>query len=39
VGHAHKYYELTEKGRATVKAMVSAWRDFSNAFSKLVGDE
>lgn len=39
VGHAHKYYELTEKGRATVRAMVLAWRDFSGAFSRLVEDE
>lgn len=39
VGHAHKYYELTERGRATVKAMLSAWRDFNGALSQLVEEK
>jgi len=38
VGHAHKYYELTERGRATVKAMLAAWREFSNALADLVDE-
>jgi PadR family transcriptional regulator, regulatory protein PadR len=38
VGHAHKYYELTDTGRATVKAMLSAWRGFSEALMQLVDE-
>ncbi len=36
VGHAHKYYELTAHGRATLKAMLGAWREFSGAFEQLI---
>jgi|SRR5215510_10347112 len=36
VGHAHKYYELTEIGRATLKAMSEAWEEFNNAFARLM---
>lgn len=35
-GHAHKYYELTPKGRATLKAMTAAWRDFGKAIQRLI---
>jgi PadR family transcriptional regulator PadR len=38
VGHAHKYYELTAKGRATLKAMWAAYREFSGALSRLGED-
>lgn len=36
VGHAHKYYELTDIGRATLKAMSEAWDEFNNAFDRLM---
>jgi len=36
IGHAHKYYELTDRGRAVLKAMSAAWRDFSAAFQTLI---
>jgi DNA-binding PadR family transcriptional regulator len=36
VGHAHKYYELTDIGRATLKAMSEAWNDFNEAFDRLI---
>ena len=39
VGHAHKYYRLTERGRAICKAMLVAWREWSGAFGKLTGEE
>ena len=35
VGHAHKYYELTDRGRATAKAMAGAWREFTAALTAL----
>ena len=38
VGHAHKYYELTDHGRATLKAMVTAWREFSTTFDRLIDE-
>lgn len=37
VGHAHKYYELTPLGRATLKAMLAAWREHTAAFDALMG--
>ena len=36
VGHAHKYYTLTSHGRATLKAMLAAWREFNAAFESLI---
>lgn len=36
VGHAHKYYELTALGQATLQEMLVAWRDFGAAFAKLM---
>ena len=36
VGHSHKYYELTQHGRATLKAMLVAWRAFGAAYAKLL---
>ena len=39
VGHAHKYYELTDKGRATLKGMLIAWRDFGAAFEQLMSEK
>lgn len=39
VGHAHKYYELTERGRVTVKAMLAAWREFGGAFAQLIEEK
>jgi PadR family transcriptional regulator, regulatory protein PadR len=37
VGHAHKYYTLTKHGRATLKAMLTTWREFNAAFEALIG--
>lgn len=39
VGHAHKYYELTDTGRATVKAMLTAWKEFSAAVTALMEEK
>jgi PadR family transcriptional regulator PadR len=39
VGHAHKYYALTEHGRITLKAMLKAWREFNAAFGRLLEEE
>ena len=36
VGHSHKYYELTASGRATLKAMLVAWREFGAAYDRLL---
>jgi PadR family transcriptional regulator, regulatory protein PadR len=36
VGHAHKYYTLTPHGKATLKAMLAAWRAFNAAFDTLI---
>ena len=36
VGHAHKYYHLTDRGRAIALVMVEAWRDFNQAFTRLL---
>lgn len=38
VGHAHKYYQLTSQGRAACSAMVTAWRDYTRAFGRLIGE-
>ena len=35
VGHAHKYYDLTELGRASLAAMREAWRELTTAFDRL----
>jgi PadR family transcriptional regulator PadR len=35
-GHAHKYYRLTERGRAAAKAMLAAWREFGAGFERLI---
>ena len=37
VGHAHKYYQLTDKGRAACDAMSTAWREYIGSFGRLVG--
>ncbi len=37
VGHAHKYYELTEHGREILAAMLVAWNEFSGALETLTG--
>lgn len=34
-GHAHKYYELTERGRATCAALLDAWREYVTAFERV----
>jgi PadR family transcriptional regulator PadR len=39
VGHAHKYYELTDRGRATLKAMLAGWRDFGAAIDRLIAQK
>lgn len=36
VGHSHKFYELTETGRATLKAMLVAWREFGTGYDTLL---
>ena len=35
-GHAKKYYRLTERGRATARAMLAAWRDFGAGVERLI---
>jgi len=39
VGHAHKYYRLTNKGRAICRLMVTAWREFDKAVNRLLEEE
>lgn len=39
VGHAHKYYELTDRGRLTLKAMLVAWREFTAGFERLLSED
>jgi len=39
VGHAHKYYRLTPAGLAACKAMTSAWREYTLAFGRLIGED
>jgi PadR family transcriptional regulator PadR len=36
VGHAHKYYALTERGRAACRVMLGAWREYVSDFDKLL---
>ena len=36
LGHSHKYYELTDSSRTTLKAMLVAWREFRAAYDKLL---
>lgn len=38
-GHAHKYYELTTRGRLTLKSMLVAWRDHCAAIETLIPTE
>lgn len=38
-GHAHKYYALTALGRATLKQMLDAWREFSDAFARVIEED
>ncbi len=37
-GHAHKYYRLTDSGRAICDLMIDAWLEFSAAFTQLLED-
>ena len=39
VGHAHKYYELTERGRAALATMLEAWRELTTAFERLTAQK
>ena len=34
-GHAHKYYELTPRGRETCAALLHAWRDYVACLERL----
>lgn len=36
-GHAHKYYELTARGRETCTALQAAWRETVAAVERLSG--
>ncbi len=38
VGHAHKYYELTDHGRATLDTMLGVWRELTAAFDQLLSE-
>ena len=38
-GHAHKYYKLTDQGRAICRLMVGAWREFNEAFAQLLEEQ
>jgi PadR family transcriptional regulator PadR len=35
VGHAHKYYQLTPRGRETCAALLEAWHDYVASFDRL----
>src|SRR5262245_11509847 len=35
-GHAHKYYQLTPKGREMTEALLDGWHDFNRAFEALL---
>lgn len=39
VGHAHKYYELTDLGRAALATMLAAWRELTTAFDRLTAQK
>jgi PadR family transcriptional regulator, regulatory protein PadR len=39
VGHAHKYYQLTETGQAACRAMLAAWREHTSAFARLTEEK
>ena len=36
VGHAHKLYELTDRGRKSCVAMIEAWRELSQGMDRLM---
>ncbi len=36
VGHSHKYYELTDSGRSTLRAMLVAWREYQATYDQLL---
>lgn len=36
VGHAHKVYELTERGEKACAAMVTAWKEISSGMDRLM---
>lgn len=38
VGHAHKYYRLTERGRGVLAGMLASWSEHARAVQKLIGD-
>ena len=38
VGHSHKYYRLTRRGRAAGESMLAAWREFAGAVERVIGD-
>jgi PadR family transcriptional regulator, regulatory protein PadR len=38
-GHSHKYYQLTRRGRTACEAMLEAWRDYAQAFERIIGGE
>jgi PadR family transcriptional regulator, regulatory protein PadR len=37
-GHAHKYYQLTERGRSSCHALMAAWREYVSALEKIAGN-
>jgi PadR family transcriptional regulator PadR len=36
VGHAHKMYELTERGQKACDSMIEAWRELSRGMARLI---
>jgi PadR family transcriptional regulator PadR len=38
VGHAHKVYRLTDKGRTVCKAMLAAFHEYTDSFARLTGE-
>jgi PadR family transcriptional regulator len=36
VGHAHKVYELTDRGQKACQAMVAAWKEISGGMDRLM---
>jgi PadR family transcriptional regulator PadR len=37
VGHAHKFYRLTDTGKKILKGMLTEWRRYGKAFDELIG--
>lgn len=38
-GHAHKYYRITDYGKATCKVLLETWQEFTKTLQRLIEEQ